>query len=218
MKTQRTILNLVTANEYSFVFQGINSFISNSFQYNIVGLAKSGDDVLSFLAHENVDILVTDLYQPLIEGIELITHLQKEYPKLKIMIITMHSEAWFVNPLLKRNINVIISKNKLNAELVLALEHLEEDKPFFSAEIRQCMLNEINGKMPLNNFTQVHLTSREKEILALLADGLPSRKIAGHCNITTYTVDTHRRNLLNKFDVENTPALLKAARENGQLV
>jgi DNA-binding NarL/FixJ family response regulator len=148
------------------------------------------------------------------DGIELSKILKKEYPFLKIIIVSTHSNAKIISRLIRIGVNGYLLKNAEKSELLDAIYTVADGKKYFSKDVEdQYLSNNQKIEKQISNLTE--LSSREKEILVLIAHEYNTAEIAEKTFISLNTVNTHRRNLLSKLNAKNTAGLVKYAVENG---
>ncbi|MEL1253705.1 response regulator transcription factor [Flavobacterium sp. DGU38] len=207
-------LKLIIADDHTMFLQGIVSLIENESGIKIIGKAVNGIEVLNILKIQKADIVILDISMPEMDGIELSKLLKKEYPSIKIIIVSTHSNAKIISRLIRIGVNGYLLKNAEKAELLEAIYSVAEGRNYFSREVEeQYQNNSLKIERQISNLTE--LSSREKEILVLIAQEFNTAEIAEKTFISLNTVNTHRRNLLSKLNAKNTAGLVKYAVENG---
>jgi DNA-binding NarL/FixJ family response regulator len=208
-------LNIVIADDHDFIIQGIRNYFSAYDNYNIVGNAMNGIEALKIIENNHVDILITDVDMPEMNGIELAVKVKEFNPEIKIMAITMHIESWILKKLSTVGIEVILSKNTNCIEMNNALDALLNNRGYISPDIKDAIIESAlsnNKQTKINTFT-IKLTDRETEVLKLVAEELSNAEIASKLFISINTVETHRKNLFLKLGAKNSIGLVKAAIE-----
>lgn len=207
-------LKLIIADDHTMFLQGIVSLIEHESGIKIIGKAVNGIEVLNILKIQSADIVILDISMPEMDGIELSKILKKEYPFIKIIIVSTHSIAKIISRLIRIGVNGYLLKNAEKAELLEAIYSVADGKNYFSKEVEEHYLNNSQKiEKQISNITE--LSSREKEILVLIAQEYNTAEIAEKTFISFNTVNTHRRNLLSKLNAKNTAGLVKYAVENG---
>lgn len=207
-------INLLIADDHTMFLQGIVSLLEQEPQINIVGKAVNGIEALEIIKQEAVDLIILDISMPEMDGIELSKILKKEYPAVKILIVSTHSNASIISRLIRIGVNGYLLKNAEKSELLKAITTIAEGEDYFSEETEEKHLsNSLKIEKQVSNLTE--LSSREKEILVLIAHEYNTAEIAEKTFISLNTVNTHRRNLLSKLNAKNTAGLVKYAVENG---
>ena len=207
-------LKLIIADDHTMFLQGIVSLIEHESGIKIIGKAVNGIEVLNILKIQSADIVILDISMPEMDGIELSKILKKEYPFIKIIIVSTHSIAKIISRLIRIGVNGYLLKNAEKAELLEAIYSVADGKNYFSKEVEEHYSNNSQKiEKQISNITE--LSSREKEILVLIAQEYNTAEIAEKTFISFNTVNTHRRNLLSKLNAKNTAGLVKYAVENG---
>lgn len=197
---------LLIADDHPIILDGLVQILQCDPQVEIVGKALDGQQALEFLAKNEVDILCTDIEMPVLDGIEVAKTVKQKYPQVKVLVLSMYNRPEIVKQLADLGVDGFLKKDAGKTEYLLAIELLSSGDTYYSQHFTQSL---IESKM--TNEPDIHLTSRELEILNLLSEGLQTAAIADKLFISTHTVQSHRKNLLSKFQVGNTPTLIKKA-------
>lgn len=172
--------------------------------------ASSGKKGLAYLNGDHFDIVLLDINLPDINGFEFCSTAKARYPYLKILAITSISQRYVVEQMLKCGAQGFILKTSDIADIIEAIRQVLEGNRYLGQGVKEL----IQGK-PTSNSELPALTKREVEILKLIADGLTNQEIADVLFISCSTVDSHRKNLLLKFNAKNTAILIKTAVSKG---
>jgi DNA-binding NarL/FixJ family response regulator len=206
------MIRILIADDHEIVVEGLQSLLAEEKDIEIIGEAKNGEEVLPLLETGNVDIAVLDISMPKIDGIELTKIIRKEFPQIKILILTMHNEIGFVRRVIEAGAHGYILKNKGKEELVRAIHALNNGNEYLGEEVTKTLFISMRTK---DVFGEIKLTRREKEVLRLIANGDTTKTMSEELNIAPSTIETHRRNLIEKTGVKNSKGLVKFAIENG---
>lgn len=207
-------LKLIIADDHVMFLQGIVSLLENEPEIKIIGRAVNGVEVLDILKSQKADMVILDISMPEMDGIELTKILKKEYPLIKIIIVSTHSNAKIISRLIRIGVNGYLLKNAEKSELLEAIHNVARGQNYFSQQAEELYLNN-SQKIEKQASGLIELSSREKEILILIAQENSTAEIAEKTFISFNTVNTHRRNLLSKLNAKNTAGLVKYAVENG---
>ena len=180
--------------------------------YEVSGLLSRGEDVSYHVTENRPDIILLDINLPDIDGLELCATIRKTNKVSKIIGLTSTNEAGIITQLLAKGGNGYLLKNMERSELISAINEVLEGKIFLSKAANQKILEQFNSVNHALENTPV-LTRREKEILQLLHNGLNGPQIAEKLFLSPYTIETHRKHLMQKFNVNTTQLLLKNAAE-----
>jgi DNA-binding NarL/FixJ family response regulator len=185
------------------VIEGIHSLLQNESNIELVGHAMNAASCLAYLEQHLPDIILMDISLPDKNGIDLCKEVKEKYPSVFVIGLSTFNQQSFIQKMMNNGASGYVLKNATQEELMLAIETVAKGKTFLSHEAAQSLRKKIAG-VPV-------LTSREKEVLELIAEGLTNNEIAQKLFISITTVDTHRKNLLAKFEAKNIAALIKAA-------
>ncbi|WP_431241921.1 response regulator [Flavobacterium sp. P21] len=207
-------INLLIADDHTMFLQGIVSLLEQESEINIVGKAVNGIEALEKIKTENPDLVILDISMPEMDGIELSKILKKDFPQVKILVVSTHSNVKIISRLIRIGVNGYLLKNAEKSELLKAIQTIASGENYFSEETEEKHLaNHLKIEKQVSILTE--LSSREKEILVLIAHEYNTAEIAEKTFISLNTVNTHRRNLLSKLNAKNTAGLVKYAVENG---
>lgn len=198
-------IKVLLADDHTIILDGLHMVLSNDEEIEVIGTAGNGDEVLAFLERNKTDLIVLDINMPKMDGITCARILKKEFPWIKIIILTMYPQRSFVDEIIKIGIDGCLLKNNTGKELIEAIKRVMNGKSYFDT---------------LKSFTdekdevfQFKLTKRELEIIKCLADGLSSPQMAEKLFISEHTVRTHRKNILKKTGMASTSQLVRYATE-----
>jgi len=207
-------IKLLIADDHTMFLQGIISLLEQEPNINVIDKALNGIEALEIIKRGIVDFIILDISMPKMDGIELSKILKKQYPHVKILIVSTHSNVMIVSRLIRIGVNGYLLKNAEKEELLKAINAIASGENYFTEELEEKHL--INSKkIEKQVSTLIELSSREKEILVLIAQEYNTAEIAEKTFISLNTVNTHRRNLLSKLNAKNTAGLVKYAVENG---
>lgn len=206
------MINILLADDHYIVVEGLRSLLESETEINIVGEAKNGKEVIPILEKNKINVAVIDINMPLMNGVELTKYIQKQFPDVKILVLTMHNEIGFIRRIIEAGAHGYILKNKGKEELVKAIKSLNNGNDYLGDEVTKTLFSSIRNN---DIYGEIKLTKREKEVLQLIANSFTTPKISEKLCIAACTVETHRRNLIEKTGVKNSKGLVKFAVENG---
>ncbi|MCO6493676.1 MAG: response regulator transcription factor [Phaeodactylibacter sp.] len=204
------MINVLLADDQRMFVEGMKAILQQEKDIDIVGEATNGDEVLAFLEKNPVDVVLLDIEMPETDGIEATRIIRKEHPLVKVLILSMYNKKSFILKLMQAGASGYILKEKSKEELIAAIHNVYRGQPHFSLEV----LSKIAGANSEPD-TEVQLTERELEVLCLIAEGKTTKEIAPMLNIAEATVNTYRRNLLEKLEVSNDKHLVRYAIKHG---
>jgi DNA-binding NarL/FixJ family response regulator len=204
------MIRVFIVDDHFIVVEGLKSLLSNEKDIEVVGYAMNADACLHFFAIHAADIILMDINMPGMDGIQLCKEIKSRYPSIIVLALSTYNQDSYITRMIENGASGYILKNTDKEELVEAIHTINKGKKYFSFEVGQVIKSQIqhpNNQLPI-------LTRREKEVLALVADGCTTLEIAHKLFISDTTVNSHRRNLLDKINAKNTAALIKFAIEN----
>ena len=206
-------LRLFLVDDHQMFIDGIKALLRNEKRLEIVDEALDGSIALEKLKSTSIDIMITDISMPGLSGTELIQIVKKEYPQIKILVLTMYNDQDVANEILMSEAEGFILKNTGKQELVTALTNIADNGTFYSREVLTNLM--IKVKKDKRNEEEIHnLTERELEILQLICEELSSEQIAEKLFISKRTVDTHRQHIYEKTKCKTIISLIKFALRN----
>lgn len=205
-------IRIAIADDHPLVSQGLKSLIENQADITLVGVAENGEDLLSILRLMPVDVALVDLDMPVKNGIDATKEIVLNFPATRVIILTMHDEKAMIKQLMELGAFGYLLKNCGQEELLLAIRNVAMGKKHFSGDVTIALLND--DPLPVDSPELKELTTREIEILTLIALGQSNKEIGDKLFISHRTVDTHRTNLMKKLDVHNIAGLIRIAYRN----
>lgn len=207
--TQKTKILLI--DDHQLFNDGLKSLFSTEAQLEIVGQVFEAKNVLFQLQKLTPNLIFLDINLPDGSGIELSKNILKDFPNIKIILLTMYDDQQMLKEAKKVGVHGYILKNSSKKELLQGIFGVLEGKPYFDEKLK----NKIEDQNK-DDFSKKHnLTEREKEIIKYIREGLDSYQIAEKVNLSYLTIKTHRRNIHFKIGTNTTPELIRFANENG---
>lgn len=212
------MINVIVTDDHRMFTDALAGFFTPETGIALAGTATDGDELMQLLKIKEPDVILLDINMPGMNGITATAQIRKKYPKVKILILTMYRTKEFILNLYKLGVDGYLLKNTGKNELLDAICKVHKGGSYFDDEINNTILAENNYSRP-DHFSELGITfsKRETEIVRLLADGLSTQETADRLFLSYYTVETHRKNLLNKLNLRNTAELVKYAAHLGLL-
>ena len=201
----------MVVDDHPMVLEGMQSMLAQISFVELKGLAANAFEAIEKLKEHRVDIVLTDINMPEMSGIELAEKIRKEFPAVKVVAMSTFKERSYISQMIQHGAVGYLLKSASKEEIEEAILSVHEGRLYMSLEI-----NLSNAEKQEIKNTPV-LTTREKEILLLISDGLTNPQMAAKLFLSLHTVDSHRKNLLTKFGVNNTAGLIKLAAKYGLL-
>ncbi|WP_312135075.1 response regulator transcription factor [Sphingobacterium sp.] len=206
-------IEIIVCDDHPLIAQGLSSFIGQKEDLIIVATATTARELRETLAITSADILLLDINLPDGNGLELCPEIKKKYPELKILALSNFNERSIILRMLHNGASGYLLKSSSTAEIEKAIRNIVDGNLHFGKEAQK-ILTTITAQ-ELIEIPPV--TKREKEVLKYLADGLTTPQIAEKMFVSAVTVDSHRKSLMQKFEVNKTVILLQRARECGMI-
>lgn len=196
-------IKVFITDDHYMVIEGIHSLLQHEKDIELVGHAMNAASCLAYLEQNLPDVILMDISMPDKSGIDLCKEVKEKYPSVFVIGLSTFNQQSFIQKMMGNGASGYVLKNATQDELVEAITTVVKGKIFLSHEAAQSLRKKNTGA-PV-------LTTREKEVLELISEGLTNNEIAQKLFISVSTVDTHRKNLLAKFEAKNIASLIKAA-------
>jgi DNA-binding NarL/FixJ family response regulator len=204
-------IKIAILDDHQIVIDGLKLLLSSHKQFEIVAESTNGLAMLDILENTPVDILLTDVMMPQIDGFEVAMRVKAQFPEIKVVALTMNGEGMLIDKMLETaEIHGYLLKTIDKKELVTALETIHKGIRYFSDEIMNEL--ELFQKIKKEN-ESIHLTTREIEIIKCIAENLSNKQIADQLFISERTVETHRKNIFRKTDIHTAIGLIEFAKK-----
>ena len=208
-----TGIKIIIADDHKLILDGIKAMLEKVPEFRLLAAVENGHELVAKTRILQPDVVITDIDMPGMDGNEAVKILHKEFPKLKILVLTMHHEKSMYLKLKASGAHGYIHKNCDKEELFFAVRQILKDKEYISNEIQHAETASGNYRIE-GSSVPVELTKREVEILVLIAGGLTNIEIGEKLFISDRTVDSHRTNLMRKLEVKNVAGLIRFAYNN----
>jgi DNA-binding NarL/FixJ family response regulator len=210
---------ILLADDHILVRSGLARIVGDKPGLTVIGEADDGLHLLQLLKTTTPDLIILDISMPNLRGIEAIREIKTLSPKVKILILTMHKEREYLHQAISAGANGYLLKEDVHSELFNAIERVRGGKtyisPFFSDESSAEWVRMWRGKGKLPSLEP--LTTREKEVLKLIAEGKSAKEVGDLLTISMRTVERHRANIMTKLNVKKTVELVKYAIQKGYI-
>lgn len=213
-------VTIFIADDHSILRDGLKLILSAEPGYEVVGESGDGKETIDMVEKLVPDITILDISMPTMSGIEITRYLRKYVPETRIIILSRHDKNEYVNQLLKFGISGYILKDDAGEDLIRAIEEVLKGNMYLSPRIATYIVNDYVTAGEEKDEKRMHnpfdvLSSREREILKLIAEGNKSDEIAATLRISSQTVKTHRANIMKKLNIHKTADLVYYAIKNG---
>jgi DNA-binding NarL/FixJ family response regulator len=201
-------IKILLAEDHTIVRQGIRLLLESHGGFEVVAEVSDGREAVRKAGEQKPDIVLMDISMPILNGLTATSQIVKQYPNIKVLILTMHEDHETVRQVLKAGAAGYIVKKSAADDLFDAIEAVCGEEAFFSPSISRILLDEY---MSTSEETEQILSPRETEILQLVAEGHPNREIASLLCISVKTVEGHKENIKKKLGAKDQVELIKYA-------
>jgi len=208
------------ADDHQLLIDGIEAVLSSEENISVVGSSLNGEDVLNWFASNKADILILDINMPKVDGIAVLQSFLKNDFQQKVIVLSSYDDTKLIKEVLKIGASGFLAKKCAGEHIVEAINEVYCGKQYFSESIKDKLLSTFTNnfldidEMPKESSFFSSLTPRETDVLKLICKQFNSKEISRELHISTNTVETHRKNLINKLKVKNVVGLAIYAMKN----
>jgi DNA-binding NarL/FixJ family response regulator len=210
-------IRIVLADDHTVVRKGLRLLLESQPGLTVIADAANGREAVALAEEHRPDVVVMDVAMPILNGIEAARQISAKRPQTAIVFLSMHSDESYVLRALKAGARAYLLKDSAEHDLITAVRAVSEGKAFFSPAISKMLVEDYIRQMNERKVEDSYelLTTREREILQLLAEGKNNKDIAALLNLSLYTVETHRGNILQKLNLHSSAELILYAVRKG---
>ena len=210
-------IRILLADDHQLMRSGIRLMLEREPDLSVVGEASDGREAVLLAKTLKPEVAVMDIGMPNLNGIEAAHQMTQENPALAIVIVSMHSDESYVLRALKAGVKGYLLKDSAESDLIAAVRAVARGKSFFSPGVSRVLLDDYMRKLKRSGAEDAYdlLTPREREILQLVAEGKSNKEVANLLNLSVYTVETHRSNIMQKLNLKGVPELMLYAVRKG---
>ena len=215
------MIRILLADDHTIIRSGLRLLLEQQPDFKVVAEANDGREAVQLAAQHHPNIAVLDIGMPQLNGIEathqIVTAESNKDSHTQVVILSMHSDEGYVLRALKAGARAYVLKNSAEDDLIRAVRSVAEGKSFFSPAISKLLLEDYVRKIRDKEVEDSYdlLTPREREVLQLLAEGKSNKEAAAILELSLYTVETHRGNILQKLNLHGIPELILYAVRKG---
>ncbi|RME92295.1 MAG: DNA-binding response regulator [Candidatus Hydrogenedentota bacterium] len=202
---------IVIADDHEVFRYGLRKLLEEN-GMDVVAEAGNGEQLVDILEDIDCNIVITDLSMPKLGGIEAIRVLKNRFPGLKIIVLSMHKDKPFVRKVLAEDVDAYILKDDIFEEIIRSIKNVMQGRKAYSADLLSTITEEYNALQDAKVRLDL-LTPREKEILIMIGNGMTNKEMAEQLGISVRTVETHRANLMEKMEFQNSQEAIRFAIE-----
>jgi DNA-binding NarL/FixJ family response regulator len=207
-------VRILIADDHELVRQGMRSIFDGEPQWVVCGEAATGREAVAMALELKPDLLALDVALPEMNGIEVARHVRRDLPAAAVLIVTMHDSDQIVQDAMDAGAKGLVLKAEAGRTLADAVRAIVSGREFFSERVRRAAGRESIDGQHVRPRKPVLLTSREREVLQLLAEGQANKEVATALGISTKTAETHRARIMAKLEVHSMSELVRYAIRN----
>jgi DNA-binding NarL/FixJ family response regulator len=210
-------IRVLLADDHQLMRSGIRLMLEREADLSVVGEASDGREAVALAKSLRPDVVVMDIGMANLNGIEAAQQMTGDRPEIAVVMLSMHSDESYVLRALKAGARGYLLKDSAEADLIKAVHSVAGGKSFFSPAVSKVLLDDYVRKLRRSGTEDAYdlLTPREREVLQLIAEGKSNKDIANLLNLSVYTVESHRANLMEKLNVRGLPELILYAVRKG---
>jgi DNA-binding NarL/FixJ family response regulator len=203
-------IRVLLADDHALVRRGLHYLLERADGIQVAGEASDGREAVRLAEELRPDIVIMDIGMPNLNGVEATAQIVKKNPAIGVIILSMHADETYLVRALSAGAKGYLLKDSAENDLIRAVHTVHAGKPFFSPAIAQTLLEDYMRRLQQQSLQDSYdlLTDREKEILQLLAEGKSNKEVATLLDLSLYTVETHRSNLMQKLNLHNTAEIV----------
>lgn len=206
---------IIIVDDHQMIIDGFSRIIADEQDFEVISTYNDPKEALVKVPMLKPEILMVDLEMPGMTGLELVRQLKSKMPDLMTILLTMHLDQATVKKAMELGFNAYILKNLDELELKIALTKVRRGQKYYSAQVTEVLTNSSSEIVTNGGAKLAVLTSRETDVLKLIADACSTKEIADELSISISTVETHRKAIMKKLEVHNVAGLVRLAISEG---
>jgi two-component system response regulator NreC len=211
------MIRIILADDHAVMRRGLRLVLEQQKDFQVVGEASDGREAVNLVESLKPDVAVLDITMPNLNGIEAARQISAKQLRVAVVILSMHADEGYVLRALKAGARGYLLKESPEADFINAVRMVNEGKAFFSPAVSRLLVEDYVRQLQDKDIEDSYdlLTTREREMLQLIAEGKSNKDIANMLNLSLYTVETHRSNILEKLNLHSVPELILYAVRKG---
>lgn len=209
-------VRIILADDHKIMREGLRALLAKQKEIEVIAEADSGRGVIELCSQLHPDVVVIDISMPDLNGIDAARQITREAPDIKVIALSMHSDKKYVKEMLAAGASGYLLKDAAFEELGTAIATVLKNKTYLSPQITDTVVKDyINENVPQNSIASTALSAREREVLQLIAEGKSTRDIAAKLYVSVKTIETHRKQIMDKLGLNSIAELTKYAIREG---
>ncbi|MCI0473798.1 MAG: response regulator transcription factor [Ignavibacteria bacterium] len=212
-------IKVLLVDDHQIIRDGVRTMLVTEKEVDIVGCASGSEEALKLIQSHKPDIVITDISMPDHTGIELTQSITEKFPSVRVLILSMYTSEDYICQAIQSGAKGFLPKQDTTKQILLeAIQTLHRNEEYFSPSVSKILasryVQQVKNVSKVPATRKFSLTDREKEILKLYAEGFSNQEIADKLHISIRTVETHKNNIMQKFDFKSTVEMVKYALKN----
>jgi DNA-binding NarL/FixJ family response regulator len=211
-------ISVLLAEDHQIVREGFRSLLQHEPDIEVVGEAETGREAVAMVKKLRPAVVVMDIAMPLLNGLEATRQIRKDFPNTRVLILSAHNDDAYVEKVAELGASGFLLKQTSSHVLAEAIREVQKGKKFYSPGISKRLKNRDQASLDRGGTFKKrnnHLSSREVEVLQLIAEGKPNKQVAAELGVSFKTVDKHRQHLMSKLDIHDIAGLTRYAISEG---
>ena len=211
------MIRILLADDHAVIRSGLRALLQQQTDFQVVGEANDGREAVALAESLHPEVVVMDLTMPNLNGTEASRQIAAKFPETAVIILSMHSDEAYVLRALKAGAKGYLLKESAESDLIQAIRAVRQGKSYFSPAVSRVLVEDYVRQLQDKDIEDSYdlLTPRERELLQLIAEGKSNKDVANLLNLSVYTVETHRGNIMNKLNLHSVPELILYAVRKG---
>jgi len=203
------------ADDHEIVRDGLKTLLEKERDFEVVGMAGDGQETIRMLSETEADIAVMDINMPNLSGVEATKQIQSEFPRVKVLILSVHTDSEMVGRMLEAGASGYLPKSCAAQELIEAVRMVMRNHTYISPKVSDSVIAYLQRQPAPKDSLFESLTVREREVLQLIAEGKSTKEIANQLHVSDSTAETHRLKIMEKLNIHSIAELTKYAIRKG---
>ena len=211
------MIRIILADDHAVMRRGLRLVLEEQKDFQVIGEASDGREAVTLAETLKPNVVVLDITMPNLNGIEAARQISAKQLGVSIVVLSMHSDEGYVLRALKAGARGYLLKESPDTDLIRAIRSVHEGKSFFSPAVSRLLVEDYVRQLQDKDIEDSYelLTQRERELLQLIAEGKSNKDVANMLNLSLYTVETHRGNIMEKLNLHSVPELILYAVRKG---
>ena len=206
-----TAVRVLLADDHKLVRAGFRAMLNNLNNVEVVAETGDGREALELIQKHRPDVAFVDITMPSLTGLEVAKRAAKEAPNVRIIIVSMHTAEEYVGRAVRAGVAGYVLKNADPVELELAIRAAVKGEIYLSPAVSKSLIDDYSRRLAEEKTLEDRLTARQREVLQLIAEGQNTKDIAAQLNVSIKTVETHRKQLMERLDIHDVAGLVRYA-------